>query len=57
MITIHHNFDETKFKSGLVNRKDHATYIAENMGGGCGPMPLELYSDIEMSENEMIKNS
>lgn len=54
--------DKTKknqFKTGSINRIELANYIVENMGGGCRPLPLEIYSIYDhgkgMKETEMIK--
>lgn len=48
-----------KFKYGMVNRSELSSYIAENMGGGSGPILLEIYSEYAhtggISEESMIK--
>lgn len=50
---------EERLKTGSVNRIELAEHIANNMGGGCGPLPLEVYSvyahEKGMIETEMIK--
>ncbi len=48
---------EFKFKYGLVNRVDVGNYISENMGGGCGPILLEVYSDYSSTliEEDMVR--
>ena len=49
---------EAKFKYGMVNRKDLATYISECIDGGCGPLPVESYSEYThedgMQETSMV---
>lgn len=50
---------EEQFKTGSVNRIELSGYIVDNMDGGCGPFPLEVYSvyahEKGMPEKVMIK--
>lgn len=47
-------------KCGLINRIDIGNYISDNMGGGCGPILLEVYSEFSdssynVAEADMIR--
>ena len=50
---------KSNFKNNTVNRTELSAYIAENMGGGCGPIALEIYSEYAhengMSEELMVR--